>query len=146
MDSFSPAPAAFTLTPALSRQGPVKGEGVTGLTRMSPIIHDSRRLESVSGRSIFDYADALKVRVPTSCGRSGECHECIVEIKRGVSALTPPTQSEAFLRGSYRLACQAHVTDPDADVEFAVLRRQPRILTRSVKRPVKLDPGGRPQG
>ena len=107
---------------------------------MSPIVFDSTRLESAAGQSIFDYADALKVRVPTSCGRSGECHECIVEIKRGMPALTPPTPSEEFLRGSYRLACQAHVTDADADVEFAVLRRQPRILTRSVKRPVKADP------
>ena len=107
---------------------------------MSPIIYDSTKLESAAGSSIFDYADALRVRVPTSCGRSGECHECIVEIKRGVSALSPPTPSEEFLRGSYRLACQAHVTDADADVEFAVLRRQPRILTRSVKRPVKADP------
>ena len=107
---------------------------------MSPILHDSRRLDSVAGRSIFDYADALKVRVPTSCGRSGECHECIVEIKQGLDALSPPTSSEAFLRGSYRLACQALVTDQDADLEFAVLRRQPRILTSSVKRPVKADP------
>ena len=107
---------------------------------MSPILHDSRRLDSVVGRSIFEYADALSVRVPTSCGRSGECHECIVEIKQGLDTLSPATPSEAFLRGSYRLACQAHVTDPNADLEFAVLRRQPRILTRSVKRPVKLDP------
>ena len=107
---------------------------------MSPIHHDSRRLDSVVGRSIFEYADALSVRVPTSCGRSGECHECIVEIKRGLSTLTPPTSSESFLRGSYRLACQAHVTDRDADLEFAVLRRQPRILTHSVRRPVKVDP------
>ncbi len=107
---------------------------------MSPIIFDSSRLESAAGRSVFDYADALKVRVPTSCGRSGECHECIVEIKRGMPALSPPTPSEEFLRGSYRLACQAHVTDADADVEFAVLRRQPRILTSSVKRSVETDP------
>ncbi len=103
---------------------------------MSPITHDSHTLESVAGRSVFDYADALQVRVPTSCGRSGECHECIVEIKQGMSALSPPTESEAFLRGDYRLACQAHVTEPDADLEFAVLRRQPRILTHSVKRHV----------
>ena len=107
---------------------------------MSPIHHDRHRLDSVAGKSIFDYADALKVRVPTSCGRSGECHECIVEIKQGLDALSPPTSSEAFLRGSYRLACQALVTDQDADLEFAVLRRQPRILTSSVKRPVETDP------
>ena len=94
----------------------------------------------VTGRTIFDYADALKVRVPTSCARSGDCHECVVEIRRGMEALGPPTEVESFLRDNYRLACQARITDVDADVEFAVLRRQPRILTHSVRREVKLDP------
>ena len=107
---------------------------------MSPIHHGDRQLESAAGKTIFDYADSLKVRVPTSCGRSGECHECIVEVKRGMEALTPPSDEERFLRGSYRLACQATVTDAEADVEFAVLRRQPRILTHSVRRNVKLEP------
>ena len=107
---------------------------------MCPLYSDGRELELVEGRSIFDYADALKLRVPTSCGRSGECHECIVEIRRGTDALTPPTEAEGFLRGSYRLACQARVVDSNADVEFAVLRRQPRILTDSIRRDVELDP------
>ena len=107
---------------------------------MSPLHHADRTLDLVAGRTIFDYADNLRVRVPTSCGRSGECHECIVEIKRGMEALSPPSETEAFLRGSYRLACQAAVTDVDADVEFAVLRRQPRILTHSVRRDVDPDP------
>ena len=101
---------------------------------MSPLHHGDRTLDLVAGRTVFDYADSLRVRVPTSCGRSGECHECIVEIKRGTEALSPPSEAEAFLRGSYRLACQAAVTDVDADIEFAVLRRQPRILTHSVRR------------
>ena len=107
---------------------------------MPPLHHGDRTLDLVAGRTVFDYADNLRVRVPTSCGRSGECHECIVEIKRGMDALSPPSESEAFLRGSYRLACQAAVTDVDADVEFAVLRRQPRILTHSVHRDIDPDP------
>ena len=97
-------------------------------------------MPSTVGRSIFDYADALSVRVPTSCGRTGECHECIVEIKRGIDALSPLTEAEAFLREDYRLACQATIVDADTDVEFAVLRRQPRILTRSVRRDIDIDP------
>ena len=97
-------------------------------------------MDLAAGQTIFDYADALKIRVPTSCGRSGECHECIVEIRRGMEALSPPSDSEGFLRENYRLACQAQVLDADADVEFAVLHRQPRILTHSIKREVKLDP------
>jgi uncharacterized 2Fe-2S/4Fe-4S cluster protein (DUF4445 family) len=51
-----------------------------------------------------------------------------------MDALSAPTFSETFLRGNYRLACQAAVKDVDADIEFAVLRRQPRILTRGVRR------------
>ncbi|MCI0440929.1 MAG: ASKHA domain-containing protein [Chloroflexi bacterium] len=107
---------------------------------MSPLYHDGRELELVAGKTIFDYADALKVRVPTSCGRTGECHECIVEIKRGMDALSPYSPSEGFLRGNYRLACQAAILDPSAHIEFAVLRRQPRILTTSVRRKVRHDP------
>ncbi len=107
---------------------------------MSPIYHSGQTLDHVQGRSIFDYADSLSVRVPTSCGRTGECHECIVEIRRGMDALSPLTAPERFLRDNYRLACQAVVEDPDADVEFAVLRRQPRILTHSIRRDVSLDP------
>ena len=107
---------------------------------MSPVLHEGRSLEISAGDVIFDYADSLNVRVPTSCGRTGECHECIVEIKRGMDALTPPTDAERFLRDNYRLACQAATADPSAEVEFAVLRRQPRILTRSVRREVEPDP------
>jgi uncharacterized 2Fe-2S/4Fe-4S cluster protein (DUF4445 family) len=107
---------------------------------MSPLHHDGRVLDLVAGKSIFDYADNLKVKVPTSCGRTGECHECIVEVRRGADAIGPPTDSEVFLRDNYRLACQALIVDPAADIEFAVLRRQPRILTESIRRKVDLDP------
>lgn len=78
--------------------------------------------------------------MPTSCGRTGECHECIVEVRKGSDALTPPTEEEKFLRGNYRLACQACVTDTEVDIDFAVLRRQPRILTAGTKREIKLQP------
>ncbi|MCH8186065.1 MAG: DUF4445 domain-containing protein [Chloroflexi bacterium] len=107
---------------------------------MPPLHYDGRRLDLTAGKTIFDYADALKVRVPTSCRRNGECHECIVEVRRGMEALSPATDAEKFLRDSYRLACQATVLDPAADIDFAVLRRQPRILTDSIHRDVSLDP------
>ena len=107
---------------------------------MSPVFLNSKRLDSKKDDSLFDFADSLSIRVPTSCGRTGECHECIVEVRRGASALTPPTESEKFLRGNYRLACQALVADPSADIEFSVLRRQPRILTSGTRRDVELKP------
>ncbi len=113
---------------------------------MSPLHHQGQTIALSRERTLFDYADSLKVRVPTSCARTGECHECIVEIRRGMDALTPPTGAETFLRDNYRLACQARVSDADADIEFAVLRRQPRILTHSIRRNVEPDPQVTRQG
>ena len=107
---------------------------------MSPVYLNSQKLDSEKGESLFDFADSLSVRVPTSCGRTGECHECIVEIRKGAEGITPQTTSENFLRGDYRLACQAFVADPSAEIEFAILRRQPRILTSGLKRDVTLQP------
>ena len=107
---------------------------------MSPVYLNSQKLDSEKGESLFDFADSLSVRVPTSCGRTGECHECIVEIRKGSEAITPQTTSENFLRGDYRLACQAFVADPSAEIEFAILRRQPRILTSGLKRDIALRP------
>lgn len=101
---------------------------------------DGREIELTVGKTVFDYADSLKLRVPTSCGRTGECHECIIEIKQGHSSLSKPSASESFLGDNYRLACQAYVSDSDSDVEFATLRRQPRILTKRAPRTVQLAP------
>ncbi len=81
------------------------------------------------GKTVFDYADDLAVQVPTSCFRTGQCHECIVEIKQGMDSLRPPNEAEVFLRDNYRLACQAVVLDVDEDIEFTPLRRTPKILT-----------------
>ena len=107
---------------------------------MSPVFSDGRQVPITPNGTLFDYADMLKVRVPTSCGRTGECHECIVEIKKGSRALNDPTPEESFLREGYRLACKAIVSDVKSDIEFSTLRRQPRILTSGIKRKIDLDP------
>jgi uncharacterized 2Fe-2S/4Fe-4S cluster protein (DUF4445 family) len=107
---------------------------------MAWITHNARRCALESGRTLFDYADELAVQVPTSCGRNGICHECIVEIKRGGEALAPRTGPEDFLRDNYRLACQAVIDNPEIDVEFALLQRRPKILTTAAASPCELDP------
>jgi len=92
------------------------------------------------GQTLFDLADELSKQVPTSCGRSGLCHECIVEVHRGMDGLTPRTDPESFLEGNYRLACQAVIVGARAEIDFSPLRRIPKILTQSRRRPVDLDP------
>lgn len=95
---------------------------------MTVVSHDRETRPLDIGKTIFDYADELAVEVPTSCQRTGECHECVVEIKAGMEALVDPTDAELFLRDNYRLACQATIGRGDIDIEFAPLRRRPRIL------------------
>lgn len=90
------------------------------------------------GKTVFDYADELAVQVPTSCFRTGQCHECIVEIKRGMDSLQPHTEAEGFLRENYRLACQAVVLNRDEDIAFEPLRRAPKILTHTGPSKVEL--------
>lgn len=95
---------------------------------MSEVRHGGEARPAEAGKTIFDYADELAVEVPTSCRRTGQCHECVVEIISGMESLLPPTAAEAFLRDDYRLACQARIMDPASPIEFAALRRRPRIL------------------
>ncbi|MBS1830596.1 MAG: DUF4445 domain-containing protein, partial [Acidobacteria bacterium] len=90
--------------------------------------------------TLFDLADQRAIPVPTSCGRAGACHECIVDVKRGAEALSPPSPAEAFLRGKYRLACQAEVLDPNAELAFAVLQRRPKILVSTERSAIPIDP------
>ena len=104
------------------------------------IRHDGRTYPLNVGSTIFEYADELAVQVPTSCGRTGHCHECIVEITEGMEALNQRTEDEAFLRDNYRLACQATIVNADAEVEFAPLRRTPKILTTNESRSIDIDP------
>ena len=108
---------------------------------MSTISHNGQTRPLEAGRTVFDYADDLAVEVPTSCRRTGQCHECVVEITSGMDSLGARTEAEGFLRGGFRLACQARIVRDDLPVAFAPLRRRPRILEpdRSA------DPGG-PEG
>lgn len=96
--------------------------------------------------TLFDLADARAIPVPTSCGRGGTCHECIVDVTRGHGALNSPTPAEAFLRGKYRLACQAEVLHPDTEIAFQLLQRRPKILTQTESGCTDLDPLTRREG
>lgn len=108
---------------------------------------DGKSLPIEEGKSIFDHADALKVRIPTSCGRVGSCHECIVEVRSGGEALSPPTSEERFLSAGFRLACQCRLQSADRQVVLHTLKRgRPQICTHGEQAPVALDPMVRRSG
>ena len=107
---------------------------------MAQIVHDDSRRPLQSGKTLFDYADEFQLRVPTSCGRVGTCHECVVEVLAGHDQLRPQTDAEKFLGEGFRLACQATIGSADGDVEFALLQSRPKILTATAEKQIGLDP------
>jgi len=107
---------------------------------MTTVAHNGIERPLEIGKTIFDYADELAVQVPTSCYRTGHCHECVVDIKAGMEGLSPRTEAESFLKENYRLACQAVIERDDLEVEFSPLRRKPKILTQVQDKDVERAP------
>jgi len=81
--------------------------------------------------TIFQCADEVKLRIPTSCGRLGECHECIVEILNGDTNLSKRAEEEMFLKEPFRLACQAKIIIKKEKLSFRPRNRDRKILTDS---------------
>jgi uncharacterized 2Fe-2S/4Fe-4S cluster protein (DUF4445 family) len=95
--------------------------------------------------SIFDCAERVGVRVPTSCQKNGKCKECIVEISQGSDLLSARTEQEKHLKGNFRLSCQTRVIATDGEIRCHTMRRgQMRIERHAVGLPLrgklKLDP------
>ncbi|MBA47343.1 MAG: ferredoxin [Dehalococcoidia bacterium] len=92
-------------------------------------INEKKSIELSKNRSLFEYADQIKMRIPTSCGRFGDCHECIVEVSEGYDILSKPTEHENFLKEPFRLACQANTVSKDSNLKFSPRKRDRKILT-----------------
>ena len=107
---------------------------------MGDIKSDNNSTPSLKGKSLFDFADTLSIRVPTSCGRTGECHECIIQVTEGLENLSEKKDLESFLSPEFRLACQAVINNDKNDVSFNVLRRQPKILDKGNETKFSLNP------
>lgn len=93
---------------------------------------NGRTIEPSRGQSLFDCAEQLGIRVPTSCRQQGTCKECIVEVSAGMDGLSRPTRQERHLRGDFRLSCQCHVAAEAGQVRCHTVRRgQMRIERRA---------------
>jgi uncharacterized 2Fe-2S/4Fe-4S cluster protein (DUF4445 family) len=98
------------------------------------------------GVSLFDCAEGIGVRVPTSCLKNGKCKECVVEVAEGMELLSPPTPCENHLAGNFRLACQASISAGDGHLRCHTMRRGHMRIERHALglpasgRPMELDP------
>src|SRR5205823_3444522 len=78
---------------------------------------------AVRGASLFDHAEQLGVRVPTSCRKQGKCKECMVEITEGLECLSARTEEERHLSGNFRLSCRTQVAAATGQVRCHTMRR-----------------------
>lgn len=91
---------------------------------MSVEVHlNGHRSMVAPGVSLFEHAETLGVRVPTSCRKQGKCKECLVEISQGMECLSPPGPAEAHLRDQFRLSCCARITTDSGTVRCHTMRR-----------------------
>lgn len=107
---------------------------------MPDVIQGTEHRPLIVGRTLFDYADEVSSSVPQSCRRTGRCRECVVEVREGLDVLSPRTPSETYLKGGFRLACQASIKGATTDVEFSIIRRRMRILESTDAPATRLDP------
>ena len=75
------------------------------------------------GSTIFDCAESLGVRVPTSCHKQGKCKECLVEVVEGLELLSPRTPEEKHLDGRFRLSCRTAVSADAGLIRCHTMRR-----------------------
>jgi uncharacterized 2Fe-2S/4Fe-4S cluster protein (DUF4445 family) len=116
------------------------------------IIINGRTAPGSPGTTLFDFAEALGVRVPTSCQKNGKCKECVIEVAEGSELLSRATPAEAHLKPPFRLSCQCSLAADGGTLRCHTMRRgQMRIERRALDvgtlpRSADLDPAVRRDG
>ena len=78
---------------------------------------------AIAGLSLFEAAERIGIRVPTSCQKQGKCKECLMEIVQGMDLLSPPMAEEEHLKGKFRLSCRCRVIADAGEVRCHTMRR-----------------------
>ena len=84
---------------------------------------NGQSIDAAGSQSLFDYAEAMGIDVPTSCRKQGKCKECIVEVVEGMNLLSPLAEPELHLKGNFRLSCQTSITAAEGQVRCHTMRR-----------------------
>ena len=106
---------------------------------------NSQGIEVPAGHTLFECAETMGVRVPTSCFKQGKCRECLVELVEGMELLSARSPEEEHLKGSFRLSCRARVESEAGIVNcHTLLRSAMRIeegcSEKDQRQAVELDP------
>ncbi|MCK4325289.1 DUF4445 domain-containing protein [bacterium] len=92
--------------------------------------------------SILDHARRLGVEIASECGGLGKCGRCLIRVEKGSRCLNEKTEEEKkhSLGKEERLACQARVINPTADIcVFIRDFGKYSILSESIETTVELN-------
>ena len=87
------------------------------------VVLDEHTVRPEPNTTLYQCAETLGVRVPTSCFSQGKCRECLVEVTEGEDLLTPRSPEEEHLQGSFRLSCRARTIAGTGTICCSTLRR-----------------------
>jgi uncharacterized 2Fe-2S/4Fe-4S cluster protein (DUF4445 family) len=114
---------------------------------MSVELHFNQQISRVTaGPSLFDCAESLGIKVPTSCRKQGKCKECLVEVSEGMECLSARVPEEGHLKQNFRLSCRCQIVADTGVVRCHTMRRgDMRIERHALQLPasnqkLKLDP------
>ena len=114
---------------------------------MSVELHFNGRTSRVPpGASLFDCAETLGIKVPTSCRKQGKCKECLVEVIAGMECLSARVSEESHLKQNFRLSCRCKIISETGVVRCHTLRRGDMRIERyalqlpATGRKLQLDP------
>ncbi|MDQ6631381.1 MAG: 2Fe-2S iron-sulfur cluster-binding protein, partial [Verrucomicrobiota bacterium] len=105
-----------------------------------------QKTDVAPGASLFDYAEKLGIKVPTSCRKQGKCKECLVEVTEGMDCLSERTKEESHLRANFRLSCRCNIVKNEGVIRCHTMRRGDMKIERhafelpSSGKKLKLDP------
>lgn len=93
--------------------------------------------------NILEHTHKLGIEIASECGGLGKCGRCIIRIEKGVECLNQKTELEKKhpLGKEERLACQAKVIKPEADISvFIKVTGKYSILSESMETRVEVEP------
>ncbi|MEW5799596.1 MAG: ASKHA domain-containing protein [Bacteroidota bacterium] len=91
---------------------------------MSVTLHFNNQQSGVRvGATLFECAESLGIRVPTSCIKQGKCKECMVEVVEGMEFLSERSPKENHLRDNFRLSCQTKIVSEKGNIRCHTMRR-----------------------
>ncbi len=84
---------------------------------------NDQKISIGSGKTLFQCADKVEIKIPSSCKRRGICGECLTQVTEGNELLEPPNEAEKHLTEGFRLACQAKIVAESGHIRCHTLRR-----------------------